>query len=39
VLDAVNTLSLKYRLSDKWRVEAQSSELGSGADILYTLER
>lgn len=39
VLDAVNTLSLKYRLSDKWRMEAQSSELGSGADLLYTLER
>ncbi|GAA0787187.1 translocation/assembly module TamB domain-containing protein [Marinobacterium sediminicola] len=39
VLDAVNTLSLKYKVSDKWRVEAQSSELGSGADILYTLER
>ncbi len=39
VLDAVNTLSLKYKLSDKWRIEGQSSELGSGADILYTLER
>jgi translocation and assembly module TamB len=39
VMDAVNTLSLKYKLSEKWRVEAQSSELGSGADLLYTLER
>lgn len=39
VMDAVNTLSLKYRLSEKWRAEAQSSELGSGADLLYTLER
>ncbi len=39
VLDAVNTLSLRYKLSDKWRIEGQSSELGSGADILYTLER
>ncbi|WP_254262401.1 translocation/assembly module TamB domain-containing protein [Marinobacterium weihaiense] len=39
VLDAVNTLSLRYKLSDKWRVEGQSSELGSGADILYTIER
>lgn len=39
VLDAVNTLSLKYKLSEKWRIEGQSSELGSGADILYTLER
>lgn len=39
VLDAVNTLSLKYKLTEKWRLEAQSSELGSGGDILYTLER
>jgi translocation and assembly module TamB len=39
VMDAVNTLSLKYKLSEKWRVEAQSNELGSGADLLYTLER
>jgi len=39
VMDAVNTLSLKYKLSEKWRAEAQSSELGSGADLLYTLER
>ncbi len=39
VMDAVNTLSLKYTLTDIWRVEAQSSELGSGGDILYTIER
>ncbi|MBP0049135.1 translocation/assembly module TamB domain-containing protein [Marinobacterium sp. AK62] len=39
VMDAVNTLSLKYKLTDTWRVEAQSSALGSGADILYTIER
>ncbi|MBA4502361.1 translocation/assembly module TamB domain-containing protein [Marinobacterium marinum] len=39
VLDAVNTLSLKYKLTDKWRAEGHSSELGSGADLLYTLER
>lgn len=39
VMEAVNTLSLKYKLSEKWRVEAQSNELGSGADLLYTLER
>lgn len=39
VMDAVNTLSLKYTLTDTWRVEAQSSELGSGGDILYTFER
>jgi len=39
VMEAVNTLSLRYKLSEKWRVEAQSSELGSGADLLYTLER
>lgn len=39
VMDAVNTLSLKYKLSEKWRVEARSSALGSGADLLYTLER
>jgi translocation and assembly module TamB len=38
-MEAVNTLSLKYKLSEKWRVEAQSNELGSGADLLYTLER
>lgn len=39
VMDAVNTLSVKYKLSEKWRVEGQSSQLGSGADLLYTLER
>jgi len=39
VMEAVNTLSLRYKLSEKWRLEAQSNLLGSGADLLYTLER
>lgn len=37
LLDAVNTLQLRYEISKKWTLEAQSG-LYNGADLLYTIE-
>ncbi len=38
LIESVNTLRLRYQLSNRWQVEAESSsELG--ADLLYTIER
>ncbi|KAA0875414.1 translocation/assembly module TamB domain-containing protein [Nitrincola tapanii] len=39
LLESVEVLTLSYRLSSMWRVETQSSSLGSGADFFYTRER
>lgn len=39
LLESMEMLTLSYRLSSMWRVETQSSNLGSGADIFYTRER
>lgn len=38
MLDAINTLRLKYTISKRWFIQTQSSTLGSGADIFYFLE-
>lgn len=37
LIDAINTLQLRYRISGKWTLEAQSG-LYNGADLLYTIE-
>lgn len=39
LLGSSNVLSLSYRLSSLWKIETQRSDSGSGADLLYTLER
>lgn len=38
LVEAINTLTLRYKISDKWQLKAESSEY-QGADILYTIER
>ena len=38
LIDAVNTLTLRYNLSRHWQLKAESG-LVQGADLLYTIER
>ena len=38
LIDSVNTLTLRYQLSSKWQIKAESGE-AQGADILYTIDR
>ncbi|MDJ0776825.1 MAG: translocation/assembly module TamB domain-containing protein [Gammaproteobacteria bacterium] len=38
LIESLNTLNLRYRLSRRWRIEAESGQ-EHGADLLYTIER
>ena len=38
LIESINTLTLRYQISDKWQIKAESGEY-QGADILYTIER
>jgi len=38
LIEAFNTLTLRYKIADKWQLKAESGEY-QGADILYTIER
>lgn len=38
LFDAINTFNMRYKLTDKLAVEAQSGS-GSSADLIYTIER
>ncbi len=38
VIDSINTLRLRYLLSKHWSIQTQANTLGSGADILYSIE-
>ncbi len=39
LLNAVNTFNVKYRLSKRLQFESASSAIGTGADLIYTIER
>ena len=39
LLESIEVLTLSYRLTSAWKVETQSSSVGSGADFFYTRER
>lgn len=38
LIESINTLTLRYYISNKWQIKAESGEY-QGADILYTIER
>ncbi|MFW2373716.1 MAG: translocation/assembly module TamB domain-containing protein [Gammaproteobacteria bacterium] len=38
LMETVNTLSLRYQISDKWQIKAESGG-DQGADLLYTIQR
>lgn len=38
IIEAFNTLVLRYQLSDNWQLRGESGE-AQGADIIYTIER
>ena len=39
LFDSVSTLQLRYRITDRWRVETESSDRKSGGDIIWSVER
>lgn len=39
LFEPVNTFRIRYLLSDKWALQAESSSAATGADALYTIER
>lgn len=39
LFDPVSTLSLRYTLSSRWRLETQSSGATTGGDIIYSIDR
>ena len=38
LMDSLNSLNLRYQLSNRWQLEVESGET-SGADLFYTIER
>jgi translocation and assembly module TamB len=38
LVDSLNTINLRYQLSKRWQLEAESGEV-QGADLLFTIER
>ena len=38
LIEAINTLNVRYNISDKWQLKGESGAQ-QGADLLYTLER
>ena len=38
LIDATNTFTLRYQLSQHWQIKAESS-ISQGADMIYTIER
>lgn len=38
LIEAINTLTVRYQISSKWQLKAESGE-AQGADIFYTIER
>jgi translocation and assembly module TamB len=39
LLNAINTFNVKYRISKRVMFESASSIVGTGADLIYTIER
>lgn len=38
-LDAVNTVKLRYLMTDRWNLETESSAISSGGDVNYSFEK
>ena len=38
LMDSLNSLNLRYQLSNRWQLEIESGET-SGADLFFTIER
>ena len=39
LFNPVSTLSLRYTLSSRWRLETQSSGVATGGDLIYSIDR
>ena len=38
LIESINTLNLRYRMTERWQIEAESGEY-QGADLLFSIER
>ena len=38
LIESINSINLRYQLSERWHVEAESGEY-QGADLLFSIER
>ena len=39
IIDPVNTLEVIYKINNKWSLQTSRSSLGSGIDLIYSIER
>ncbi len=39
LLEAVNTVKLRYLMTDRWNLETESSAISSGGDVSYSFEK
>lgn len=39
LLDSISTVKLRYRISDRWNIETESSPVASGGDVHFSIER
>lgn len=39
LFDQVSTVKLQYTLSSHWQLVTESSRIGTGGDVIYTIER
>lgn len=39
LLDAVNTVKLRYLMTERWNLETESSAISSGGDVSYSFEK
>ncbi|MEE4276872.1 MAG: translocation/assembly module TamB domain-containing protein [Halieaceae bacterium] len=39
LFDAISTVRLEYSLDEHWKLSTESSTIGSGGDVTYTIER
>jgi len=39
LLQPLNTVRIRYTLSTRWMLEAESGSFANGADLIYTIER
>ena len=39
LFDQISTVKLQYTLSSHWQLATESSRIGSGGDVIYTIER
>ena len=39
ILDPINVFEVRYFLNDNWALQGESSTLGNGGDVLYSIQK